>query len=33
MMAMDDEPHVGDKALEDGDYIFVATIPCEAEFI
>jgi hypothetical protein len=29
----DDKLHVGEKVLEDGDCIFVATIPCEAEFI
>jgi hypothetical protein len=29
----DDKPYVGEDALEDGDCIFVATIPCEAEFI
>jgi hypothetical protein len=29
----DDKPYVGEDALEDGDHIFVATIPCEAEFI
>jgi hypothetical protein len=29
----DDEPQVGEEALDDGDHIFVATIPCEAEFI
>jgi hypothetical protein len=29
----DDEPYVGEDALEDGDRIFVATIPCKAEFI
>jgi hypothetical protein len=28
-----DEPYVGEDVLEDGDRIFVATIPCEAEFI
>jgi hypothetical protein len=28
-----DEPYVGEDALEDGDCVFVATIPCEAEFI
>jgi hypothetical protein len=29
----DDEPYVGEDALEGGDRIFVATIPCKAEFI
>ena len=29
----DKEPYVGKDALEDGDRIFVATIPCEAEFV
>jgi hypothetical protein len=29
----DDEPYVGGDVLEDGDHIFVATIPCKAEFI
>jgi len=29
----DDEPYMGEDALEDGDRVFVATIPCEAEFI
>jgi hypothetical protein len=29
----DDEPHVGEETLEDDDRVFVATIPCEAEFI
>jgi hypothetical protein len=29
----DDEPYVGEDALKDGDCIFIATIPCEAEFI
>jgi hypothetical protein len=29
----DEEPYVGEDALEDGDRIFIATIPCEAEFI
>jgi hypothetical protein len=29
----DDEPYVGEDVLEDGDRIFVATIPCKAEFI
>jgi hypothetical protein len=29
----DEEPYVGEDALEDGDCIFIATIPCEAEFI
>jgi hypothetical protein len=28
-----DEPYVGEDALEDGDHVFIATIPCEAEFI
>jgi hypothetical protein len=28
-----DKPHVGEEALEDSDCVFVATIPCEAEFI
>jgi hypothetical protein len=29
----DEEPYVGEDALEDGDHVFVATIPCKAEFI
>jgi hypothetical protein len=29
----DDEPYVGEDVLEDGDHVFIATIPCEAEFI
>jgi hypothetical protein len=29
----DDEPYVGEDALEDGDRVFIATIPCKAEFI
>jgi DUF917 family protein len=29
----DDEPYVGEDALKDGDHVFVATIPCKAEFI
>jgi hypothetical protein len=29
----DDEPHVGEEVLEDSDRVFMATIPCEAEFI
>jgi hypothetical protein len=29
----DDELYVGEDALEDGDRVFIATIPCEAEFI
>ena len=29
----DDEPSTGDDALEEGDRVFIATIPCEAEFI
>ena len=29
----DDKPYIGDNALEEGDQIFVATIPCEVEFI
>ena len=29
----DEEPYVGKDALEDGDRIFVAMIPCEAEFV
>jgi hypothetical protein len=28
-----DKLYVGEDALEDGDRVFVATIPCEAEFI
>jgi hypothetical protein len=28
-----DKPYVGEDALEDRDHVFVATIPCEAEFI
>jgi hypothetical protein len=28
-----DEQYVGEDALEDGDRVFVATIPCKAEFI
>jgi hypothetical protein len=27
------EPHMGEEALKDDDHIFMATIPCEAEFI
>jgi hypothetical protein len=29
----DDEPQVGEEVLNDGDHVFMATIPCEAEFI
>jgi hypothetical protein len=29
----DDEPYVGEDALKDKDHVFIATIPCEAEFI
>ena len=29
----DEELYVGEDALEDGDCVFIATIPCEAEFI
>ena len=29
----DDEPYTGDDALEEGDHIFIVTIPCKAEFI
>jgi hypothetical protein len=29
----DDELYVGEDALKDGDHIFIATIPCMAEFI
>ena len=29
----DEEPYIGDNAPEEGDWIFVTTIPCEAEFI
>ena len=29
----DEEPYISDDALEEGDRIFIATIPCEAEFI
>jgi hypothetical protein len=28
-----DEPHVREEVLEDGDHVFMATIPCEVEFI
>jgi hypothetical protein len=28
-----DEPQVGEEALEDSDQVFAATIPCGAEFI
>jgi hypothetical protein len=28
-----DKPHMGEEALKDSDHIFVATIPCKAEFI
>jgi len=29
----DEEPYVREDALENGDRVFVATIPCKAEFI
>lgn len=29
----DEEPYVGEDALEEGDRVFAATIPCEAEFV
>ena len=29
----DDEPYVGEDALEDGDQVFTVTIPCKVEFI
>ena len=29
----DDEPYVGEDALEGGDQVFTVTIPCEVEFI
>jgi hypothetical protein len=29
----DDEPQVEEEALDDSDHVFVATIPCKAEFI
>jgi hypothetical protein len=29
----DEEPYVGKDLLEEGDQLFVTTIPCEAEFI
>jgi hypothetical protein len=29
----DKEPYVGEDTLEEGDCLFFATIPCEAEFI
>ena len=29
----DNKPYTGDDALEEGDRIFVVTIPCEAGFI
>jgi hypothetical protein len=29
----DDRPYVGEDLLEEGDHIFVATIPCKAEFV
>jgi hypothetical protein len=29
----DDKPHVGEEVLKDGDHVFMATIPCQAEFI
>jgi hypothetical protein len=28
-----DKPQVGEEALDDSGHVFVATIPCEAEFI
>lgn len=30
---LDEEPYVGEDALEEGDRVFVATIPCKAEFV
>jgi hypothetical protein len=29
----DDKPQVREEALDDSDCVFMATIPCEAEFI
>jgi hypothetical protein len=29
----DEEPYTGKDLLEEGDHLFMATIPCEAEFI
>ena len=29
----DEEPYVGEDALKEGDRVFAATIPCEAEFV
>ena len=29
----DDKPYIGDDALEEGDWIFIATISCKVEFI
>ena len=29
----DDDLYIGEDALEEGDCIFIATVPCEAEFI
>ena len=29
----EEEPYTGDNMLEEGDQIFMATIPCKAEFI
>ena len=28
----DDEPYTGDDVLEEGDQIFITTMPCEVEF-